>query len=120
MDFQYGALEAIVRLEENKDFPNWYESFGVILLSVLQMVVGLVAKYFIPVLVDGIIGDFLLFTGFDDIMFGVNCAISGQFSWTAYWEQKKSSMLMACFSAVAMGLVKGVAQFAKAGTAGNL
>jgi hypothetical protein len=118
MDFQYGALEAIVRLEEIKDPPKWYEIFGVILLGVLQMVVGLIAKYFIPV-VGGVIGEFLLSTGFDDIMFGVNCAISGQFSWTAYWEQKKCSMRMACITAVAMGLVKGVAQFAKAGTAGQ-
>jgi hypothetical protein len=87
-------------------------------LGVLQMVVGLVAKYFIPV-VGGVIGDFLLSTGFDDIMFGINCAISGQFSWVAYWEQKKSSKLMACISAVAMGLVKGIVQFTKAGTAGR-
>ena len=82
------------------------------------MVVGLVAKYFIPV-VDGVIGDFLLSTGFDDILFGVYCATSGQFAWAAYWEQKKSGMLMACISAVALGLVKGVAQFVKEGTAGR-
>ncbi|CAF1600359.1 unnamed protein product, partial [Didymodactylos carnosus] len=56
-------------------------------------------KHLSPV-VGQLIGEFLISTGCDDIIFGVQCAISGEFSWEKYWQHKKQSMINAALCAV--------------------
>jgi hypothetical protein len=93
------AIEVVFRLEEQKDPPKWYEIAAVIALGVIQVVGGILIKTFVP-FVGSIIGDFLISTGTDDICFGIQSALTGEFSWNAYWEQKKQSMLTAAITSV--------------------
>ncbi|CAF4624186.1 unnamed protein product, partial [Rotaria sp. Silwood2] len=84
------ALYIVFQLEEKKEPPKWYDIAAVIALGVVQIVTGVLAKTFIPV-VGQLIGEFLISTGCDDILFGVQCAISEDFSWEKYWQHKKQS-----------------------------
>ncbi|CAF0958688.1 unnamed protein product [Adineta steineri] len=93
------AFDVIFRLEEKKKPPEWYEIAAVIALGVIQVVAGVLAKTFIPV-AGQLIGEFLISTGCDDILFGISCAISGEFSWEKYWQHKKQSMKTSAISAV--------------------
>ncbi|CAF0927181.1 unnamed protein product, partial [Didymodactylos carnosus] len=93
------ALDVIFRLVEKKEPPHWYEIAAVVTLGVVQVVAGVLAKTFIPI-VGQLIGEFLISTGCDDILFGVRCAISGDFSWEKYWEHKKQSMITSALTAV--------------------
>ena len=93
------ALDVVFRLEEKKQPPEWYEIAAVVALGVVQVIAGVLAKTFIPV-VGQLVGEFLISTGCDDILFGVQCAISGDFSWEKYWQHKKQSMITSAITAV--------------------
>ncbi|CAF3053740.1 unnamed protein product, partial [Rotaria sp. Silwood2] len=86
-------------VKEKKEPPKWYDIAAVIALGVVQIVTGVLAKTFIPV-VGQLIGEFLISTGCDDILFGVQCAISEDFSWEKYWQHKKQSMITSAICAV--------------------
>ncbi|CAF1039292.1 unnamed protein product [Adineta steineri] len=93
------AFDVIFRLEEKKEPPQWYEIAAVIALGVIQVAAGVLAKAFIPV-AGQLIGEFLISTGCDDILFGIHCAMSGEFSWEKYWQHKKQSMKTSAITAV--------------------
>ncbi|CAF4236645.1 unnamed protein product, partial [Didymodactylos carnosus] len=93
------AFDVIFQLQEKKEPPKWYEIAAVIALGVVQVVAGVMAKMFIPV-AGQLIGEFLISTGCDDILFGVRCAIAGDFSWEKYWQHKKQSMLTSALTSV--------------------
>ena len=96
------ALDVVFKLEEKKEPPKWYDILGCILLGIAQIVLGVLAKMFIPVAGE-MIGNFLISTGTDDIVFGIQSAISGEFSWKKYWEHKKVSLITAAICAVVCG-----------------
>ncbi|CAF1146824.1 unnamed protein product [Adineta steineri] len=93
------AFDVIFQLQEKKDPPQWYEIAAVIALGLLQIAAGVLATAFIP-FAGQLIGEFLISTGCDDILFGISCAMSGEFSWEKYWEHKKQSMKTSAISAV--------------------
>ncbi|CAF1449711.1 unnamed protein product [Rotaria sordida] len=93
------ALDVVFRLEEKKEPPKWYEIAAVITLGVIQIVAGVLAKFFIP-FAGQLIGEFLISTGCDDVLFGIQCAISGEFSWEKYWQHKKQSMISSALTSV--------------------
>ena len=101
IEFIEMAIEVVFRLEEKKEPPKWYEIAAVIALGVVQVVAGVLIKTFVP-FVGSVMGDFLLSTGIDDICFGIQAAVTGEFSWEAYWEHKKQSMISSAISSVAM------------------
>jgi hypothetical protein len=74
------AMDVVFTLQEKKDPPKWYQIAGVIVLGIIQVVAGCLAKTFIP-FAGQLIGEFLISTGCDDISFGIQSAISGEFSW---------------------------------------
>ncbi|CAF1099219.1 unnamed protein product [Adineta steineri] len=93
------AFDVIFRLEEKKEPPQWYEIAAVIALGIIQVAAGVLAKAFMPVY-GQLIGEFLISTGCDDILFGINCAISDEFNWEKYWQHKKQSMITSAITAV--------------------
>ncbi|UJR21058.1 hypothetical protein I4U23_024158 [Adineta vaga] len=93
------AFDVIFHLQEKKDPPQWYEIAAVIALGVIQVTAGVLAKAFIP-FAGQLIGEFLISTGCDDILFGISCAMSGEFSWEKYWQHKKQSMKTSAITAV--------------------
>ena len=122
IEFIEMAIEVVFRLEEKKDPPNWYEIAAVIALGVVQVVAGVLIKTFVP-FVGSVIGDFLLSTGIDDICFGIQAAITGEFSWEAYWENKKQSMISSAISSVAtfgFSMLKNAAKLKNISKAWNI
>ena len=106
-DFVEAGLDVVASIVEMKEPPAWYEVTALAVMGVAQIVAGVLVKTFVPVAGE-FIGNVLISTGIDDVIFGVTSAISGEFSWGDYWEAKQSSMLNAVKSAA----IVSVASFA--------
>lgn len=106
-EFVEAGLDVVASLIEKKDPPAWYETAALIVGGTAQIVAGILIKEYLPV-VGELIGNSLISTGLDDIVFGVSSAISGEFSWNDYWEAKQSSML----NAVIASAIGSAASFA--------
>ena len=111
-DLKCAGFGSFFILEEKKPPPEWWEIGAVVLLGVAQIAAGVLAKTFIPVAGE-LIGDFLINTGVDDICFAVQCAIAGEFSWSAYWDHKKESMITSAISAGCFAAFKFAGRAAK-------
>ena len=90
-------MESVFSLVEEP--PKWYDIAAVIALGVVQVVAGVLAKTFIPV-AGQLIREFLISTGVDGILFGIQCAITGEFSLEKYWAPKKRSMITGAITSV--------------------
>ena len=102
-DFVEAGLEVVGSLIEKKDPPEWWEVTIVITMGMMQVVAGSLAKTLIPGAGE-LIGNVLISTGIDDIFFGVNSAITGEFSWGDYWSAKQSSLVSAVKSAAVVSV----------------
>lgn len=102
------GLEVIADLIEKKDPPAWFEVVAVIAIGLTQMVAGVIIKAYLPFVGD-LIGNALISTGMDDIMFAVESAISGEFSWADYGTHKVASLKSSIISsAIGCGISFGV------------
>jgi len=106
-DFMRLALDTIIELEEKKDPPKWYEIAAVIVIGLAQIAAGLACKYLLPV-GGAVVGEFLISMGCDDVVFGIQSAVSGEFSWEAYGKHKAESAAQAAIIAVTLGTVSFV------------
>jgi len=112
------GLEVIADLIEKKDPPSWLEILVVVVIAVVQMVAGIIIKAYLPV-VGELIGNALINSGTDDLMFAVNSAATGEFSWSDYGEHKKNSLKNSLISsAISCGVSFGV-DAAKMGSVGK-
>ena len=111
-EFIAAGLDCVFELQEKKEPAKWWEIAAVILMGICQIALGVLAQTFIPC-VGHVIGDFLISTGIDDICFGIQCAISGEFSWEAYGEHKAQSLMTSAISAVCFGAAKFAGQVVK-------
>lgn len=91
------GLEVIADLIEKKDPPAWFEVLAITVMGVVQMVAGVIIKAYLPV-VGELIGNALMNTGMDDVMFAITSAVSGEFSWEDYGAAKVQSMKRAIIS----------------------
>jgi len=102
------GLEVIADLVEKKDPPAWFETLAVTVMGVIQMVAGVIIKAYLPVVGD-LIGNALISTGMDDVMFAIHSAVSGQFSWDDYADAKVQSLKRSIISsALSCGIAFGV------------
>ena len=102
------GLEVIADLVEKKDPPAWFEVLAITVLGVLQMVAGAIIKAYLPIAGE-LIGNALMSTGMDDIMFAITSAVSGEFSWDDYAAHKVESLKSSIISsAISCGVSFGV------------
>jgi len=102
------GLEVIADLIEKKDPPAWFEVLAVTVMGVVQMVAGVIIKAYLPIVGD-LIGNALISSGMDDVMFAINSAITGEFSWADYGEHKVASLKRSIISsAISCGVSFGV------------
>ena len=85
------GMEVVADLVKKKDPPAWYEVVAVVVMGVAQMVAGALIKAFLP-LVGELIGNALISSGLDDLIFAVTSAINGDFSWGDYAAMKVESL----------------------------
>ena len=112
------GLEVIADLIEKKDPPAWFEVLIITVLGVIQMVAGAIIKAYLPV-VGELIGNALMSSGMDDIVFAVNSAVTGEFSWSDYGAHKVNSLKNSIISsAIGCGVSFGV-DAAKLGSVGK-
>lgn len=111
-EFEHWGFESLFSLEERKDPPKWWEVFAVIGLEIAQIALGVLAKMFLPGIVH-FVGEFLINMGSDDNMFGIQAAISGEFSWRAYGCHKKQSAISSAITAVVFSSVQSLKQLKK-------
>ncbi|MBS4169097.1 hypothetical protein [Parachlamydia sp. AcF125] len=101
------GLEVIADLIEKKDPPAWFEVLAVTVMGVIQMVAGAIIKAYLPIAGE-LIGNALMSTGMDDIMFAITSAVSGQFSWDDYAAAKVQSLKRSIISsAISCGVSFG-------------
>lgn len=110
------GLETIADLIEKKDPPAWYEVVAVAMMGILQIVAGVMVKAFLPIAGE-LIGNALISTGMDDVMFAINSAVSGEFSWEDYGNAKVSSLKR---SIISSAITCGISFGAEAITEGSL
>lgn len=102
------GLEVIADLIEKKDPPAWFEVLAVTVMGVVQMVAGVLIKAYLPI-VGELIGNALISTGMDDIMFAINSVVAGEFSWDDYAAAKGQSLKRAIVSSsISCGVSFGV------------
>ncbi|MCB1118386.1 MAG: hypothetical protein KDK65_00340, partial [Chlamydiia bacterium] len=104
------GLDMLVDLIEKiePDPPAWYKIAAVVALGVAQIVAGTIIKAYLPVAGE-FLGNMLISTGIDDIMFAVNCVKTKQFSWDAYGKHKEASLKSAAISsAIGAGIDFGI------------
>lgn len=102
------GLEVIADLVKKKNPPAWFEVVAVTAMGILQVVAGTLIKAYLP-FAGELIGNALISTGMDDVMFAINSAISGDFSWDDYADAKVKSLERSITnSAISCGISFGV------------
>jgi hypothetical protein len=102
------GLEVIADLIEKKDPPAWYEVLAVTVMGVIQIVAGAIIKAYLPV-VGELIGNALISSGMDDVVFAISSAIKGEFSWEDYGTHKVASLKRSLISsAISCGISFGL------------
>ena len=78
-DFVEAGLNVVASVIERRDPPAWHEVTALVVMSMAQIVADTLIKTLAPA-VGALIGNTLIHTGLENIVFGVSAATTGEFS----------------------------------------
>ena len=111
---QNGLDHVIILCEEEWSWTCIFKIFAIAVIGALQVVAGAVLEV-VSLGVATNIASALIGEGVGDLMFALECSISGTCSFKEYWKQKKISLIMTVISGGVGAFFSRGAQFSKYG-----